>query len=220
MFGGFPKGLIVAVVLLAGICLVVLFNPPHRACTSKIEMLRELQKGKVFPSKGKVLVRSPRVVRAIEACKLGNSPGACFEFFSILRKFNGDLQSFPMECAEELRDVSEIRAVLREGISIMIQIAWGEAPPERGIAPLRQGWLESTDLALFCSLKDLYSRFFGKEELDEFRKSLYSKLPGEAAVFENSECVNCEFRKNAAQVFTPEELWSHTLFSMRCDLYR
>jgi hypothetical protein len=32
--------------------------------------------------------------------------------------------------------------------------------------------------------------------------------------------VNCDFRKNATQIFSPEELWSNSLFSIRCDMYR
>ena len=215
-----PKGFIVLAVLLVGILFVILANPPHRLCNSKLEMLQELQKGRIFPSKGKVLARPPRVSREIEGCKLGNSPGACFELFSTLRGLSRDLHTMPIECAEDVQGVGEVRHALKEGLSLLVQIAWGDVPPERGVGIVRQGWLEASDLALFCDLKDLYMRFFGKEEMDQLRMGIFTSLPGEGAILTNGECVNCEFRKSALQVFSQEELWSHSLFSLRCDLYR
>lgn len=220
MINGWPKGLIVGAVLVVGILFVIFSNPPHRLCTSKIEMLRELQKGKVFTSQGKAMTRPARILKDIETCKLGNSPGACFELFSTLRGLSRDLHGLPMECAKDVSEVGEVRGSLREGLTLLVQIAWGEVPPERGVGSVRQGWLEASDLALFCDLKDLYVRFFGKEELDQLRMSIFANLPGEAAVFTNGECVNCAFRKNALQVFSPEELWTHSLFSLRCEMYR
>lgn len=220
MLYGIPKGLIVGAVLVVGILGVILFNPPHRQCESQIEVIRQLQKGKVFSGMGKTMARSPRVLKDIETCKLGNSPGACFELFSTLRGLARDLQGLPLECAEDLRSVGEIRGSLFEGMSLMTQIAWGEVPPEKAVSSVRQGWLEASDLALFCTLKDLYTRFFGKEEMDQVRASIMSKLPGEAAIFTNGACVNCEFRKTAPQAMAIEEVWSRSLFAVRCDLYR
>lgn len=217
---GIPRGLIVAVVLVLGVAAVFIARPPHRQCESQIDVLRSLQRGRIFGAMGKSMARSPLVLKNIETCKLGNSPGACFELFSTMRGLSRDLSGIPLECAEDVRGVGEVRASLRETLTLLVQIAWGEQPPEQGVGSVRQGWLESSDLALFCNLKDLYTRFFGKEEMDQIRNGIFSKLPGEAAVFNGGVCVNCEFRKTAPQVLAPEEIWSRTLFSVRCDLYR
>jgi hypothetical protein len=220
MIAGLPKGLVVAVVLIVGIIFFLVANPPHRPCTSKLEVFRELQAGKLFPGKGKVLARSPKILQQIENCKFGNSPGACFELFLTLRGLIRDLQSLPQECSEDIREVGEIRGSLREGMSLLVQIAWGETPPEKGMGPVQQGWLEAADLALFCSLKDMYVRFFGKEEMDQLKMAIMTKLPGEPAVIADGKCANCEVRKNALQVLSPEDAWSRTLFSLRCELFR
>lgn len=218
--GGFPKGLVVALILIGGTLLVILFNPPHRLCQTKVEMLKELQKGKIFPGKAKRMALSPKIIREVETCKLGNSPGACFEMFSTLRGLIRDLHGFPLECAEDLRDVGQVKGALSEGLGLLTQIAWGEQPPEPGIGSVQQGWLETGDIALFCSLKDMYVRFFGMESLDQLRMGIFSKLPGEAPLLENGACVNCDFRKTALQALGPEEIRARTLFAVRCELFR
>ena len=217
---GFPKGLLIGLVLLAGVVVVVIFRPPHRLCDSKLDMLRELQKGKVFAGQGKNMARSPKTIQAVESCKLGNSPGACFEFFNLLKGLDHDLQGIPAECSEDLKEVSEISFALKEGMSLLVQIAWGEEAPEKTIGPIRQGWLESSDLALFCHLKELYLKIYGQEEMDLFRPAVFSKLQGQAPMFQNGECVNCEFRKMAPEILKPDEIKERSLFSLRCELYR
>ena len=220
MIEGFPKGLIIALVLLAGVIGVVVFRPPHRLCDSKLDMLRDLQKGKVFAGQGKVMSRSPMAIRQVESCKLGNSPGACLELFTTLRGLDHDLQEIPAECSEDLKGLGEISFALKEGISLLVQIAWGEDAPEKTIGPIRQGWLESSDLALFCHLKELFLKIYGPEETDQFRLAVYSRLPGTPPMFTNGECVNCEFRKMATEMMPPEEIRQRSLFALRCEQYR
>jgi hypothetical protein len=220
MIGGFPKALVVALILIGGVIGLFVFTPPHRQCQSQIEMLQQMQKGKVFPSQGKVLARSPLVMQEIENCKMGNSPGACFELFSTLRKLTRDLYTIPLDCAEDIKGLGEIRASLREGILLLAQISWGEGLPDKTVGSIRQGWLESSDIALFCGLKDMYTRIYGKDDFDQFRLDIFAKLPGEEAVMEEGVCKNCEFRKTALQVLSAEEVWARSIFSARCELYR
>lgn len=220
MIAGFPRPLVVAVIFILGIAAFFVFNPPRRLCQSQVEMFQQLQKGKVFPGQGKVLARSPKVIQEIETCKLGNSPGACFELFSTLRKLTRDLRGLPNECSEDLQELGTVRASLQEGMTLLAQISWGEAPPDKGVGGVRQGWLEASDIALFCGLKDAFVRIYGKEAFDQFRLSVYSKLPGEEAVFEEGVCKNCEYRKMAPAVLSIEEMWGRSLFSVRCELYR
>ena len=217
MLNQLPRPLLIFLVLAAGIAGIFLFQAPHSVCSSQLEILKQSQSGKLFPRVTKNAQRSPLYARLVENCKTGNSPGACYELFSLLRKLNQDLLGSPSECLIPFGEVPEIQKALKEGVQLMIQLAWGEKPPEAGLAKFN--WMETSDLVLYCRLKDMNLKIYGEQTWQALRVATYKKLPGEAQIFQDGMCTNCERIKNASQVLSEEEIWVRSLFSLRCEQF-
>ncbi len=213
-----PKWVIVLGVLTLSSFAFYFLDPPHSACQSQIQIFKDKLKGRLFPGKGKKNEIAPAYRTQLENCKLSNSPGGCYELFMTMRLAARELSNLDFSCNETMGEVPEIQQSIKAVLVLMVQIGWGEAPPNPG-EPSRS-WLELTDLNLFCNLKDLYVRYYTKEVLDELQTKVSAELPGELPIFEGSSCANCEFRKQAKDVLSKEEIWARTLFSTRCDLYR
>jgi hypothetical protein len=213
-----PRPIFVAGVLALGVAAFFYIQKPVTVCDLQVDVFKEAQAGQVFPKKIKNIIRPPVYSKHVQVCKEGNSPGACFELFSFMKKFVRDLASAPTECLPNFGEIGEVKRVLSESSQMLVQLAWGDQPPQRGGA--RFGWLEAPDLALFCHLRDYYLRIYGQEKWDSLRVGTYEKLVGEKPVFENGKCLNCAYRKRASEVFSAEDLWALSIFSVRCEQYR
>lgn len=213
-----PKWVIVTLVLVGASFAIFFLNPPHSACESQIDVVKDRLKGRLFPGKARKSAVPPAYIAQLENCKMGNSPGGCYELFRTMRLVHRELANLDFTCNETLGGITEVRQSLRAVMALLVQVGWGEEPPRPG-EPQRS-WLETSDLGLFCHMRDLYMRYYGKEELDKFMEFVFSDLPGEPPIFEGSTCANCEFRKKAKDVLSKEEMWARSLFSTRCDIYR
>lgn len=214
-----PKPIIVFVVFFVAIAAIVLFiRPPYTICDTQIEILQKNMDGEIFSKQGKKLLFSPKLNAHITTCKMGNGPGGCFELFRMLKKLNREMRNFPAECSEQLTDVGQVQGALQAGMALMTQLAWGEQPPAN--VESRNRWFEPADLALFCELRDTYVRIYGVEKFEEFRAGVSGGLPGEAPMFSEGQCVNCEFRKPVSKVMPPDEILKRSLFGTNCQAYR
>lgn len=213
-----PRPLLVFGVLALGIAMFFFIQEPHSVCMSQLPVFQESQAGQIFPRPGKNSERPAIYPRLVENCKIGNSPGACYELFNLLRKLVRDLNGAPEECLLPFGEVVEVKKALTEGTLLIVQLAWGDKPPEQGIAKF--GWLEASDLSLFCQLKDTMIKVYGEPEWEGFRQATHGKLPGEAQIIQEGICANCEIIKKANQVFSGEEIWLRSLFSLRCEQFR
>jgi hypothetical protein len=193
-------------------------NPPYTKCQTQIEILTKNLEGEIFAKQGKRLLFSPKLNRYVERCKLGNSPGACFEMFASVRKFMREVRNFDHECYADLASVGEIKSAMSQTMALMVQVAWGESPPPGPDRRFR--WFEPADLVLFCDLRDSYRNIYGEEEFLNFQNQIYGTLPGEEPVFEEGKCVNCQYRKGALKLLPPTEIWRRSLFSTPCSAYR
>jgi hypothetical protein len=218
MIDQIPRPLLVAVVLALGVTAFFYIQKPVTVCDLQVDVFREAQSGALFAKKIKNITRPPAYPRLVQVCKEGGSPGACFELFSFLKKFVRDLSGAPTECLPNFGQLKEVKVPLTEGAQLLAMLAWGDEPPARGAS--RFGWLEAPDLSLFCRLRDFYVRMYGQEAWEQLRQATHQKLSGDKPVFENGKCLNCEYRKTAAEVFSNEELWATTIFSVRCEQYR
>lgn len=213
-----PRWVIVLGVLILASLTIILLDPPHSPCQSQIKIVKDKLKGRLFPGKAKKAELPPAYVAQMENCKFTNSPGGCYELFKTMRMVNRELLNLEFTCNDYMGEVTEIRQSLRAVMKLMTEIAWGEEPPQP-VDPSR-AWLEAADLSLFCHMKDLFVRYYGKEELDLFIDRVFAELPGEAPVFEGTTCANCDFRKVAKDILSKEEIWARSLFAVRCDVYR
>lgn len=213
-----PRPLFVFGVLALGIAAFFFIQEPHSVCTSQLPVFKESQAGLIFPRPGKTSERPAIYPRLVENCKIGNSPGACYELFNLLRKLTRDLHASPNECLLPFGEVPQVKKALREGTLLMIQLAWGDRPPEKGLAKF--GWLEASDLSLFCQLKDTMLKIYGEEAWESFRLASHAQLPGEAQIIQDGVCANCATIKKASEVLSAEEIWLRSLYSLRCEQFR
>lgn len=211
------RPVIVFLVLVGGVLLILLAQKPHSVCDSQIEVFKESQKGALYGVEFKGKKVSPRYGAYLETCRMGNSSGACYELFSLLKKLVRDLDAGPAQCLPEMSDVAPLKKVFYEQIELMAILAWGSQPPDRG--PQRLNWYDSADVALFCSMKRLFIQIFGEDAYEDWREKVYVKFAGEAPIVREGVCINCSERKNALQVLSSEEIWVRSLFSVRCDQY-
>lgn len=218
MLNNLPRPVIVFGTLFIGVILFFVIQKPHSVCDSQLEVFRESQKGQIFTYKVKNSNRPALYPRVVEACRMGNSSGACYEMFSILKKLMRDLNASPQECLVPFGEVAEVKKALNEGTQIVVQLAWGEKPPENAFSKF--GWFQTADIGLFCSLKSTYLRVYGESGWNKFRLATHKKLPGEASVYENGACLNCEYKKMANEKLSDEEIWVKSLFSVRCDQFQ
>ncbi len=193
-----PKGVIVFVVIAAGVGLIMYNEPPFTICDSQIKVFRQSQKGGLYAKKTKTGVRSASFNRWVESCKNSNNGGGCYDLFNSLKKIVRDLQDVPSECLAQTTSLEEIRSALLTGTELLVKIAWGEAPPTS--AADKFNWLESGDVALFCQLRTMISAAYGPEFWEQLRARITSKLPGVEKV-------------------TAQNQWTLSLFSVRCEQY-
>lgn len=213
-----PKPILVVGIFILFVLSFYIFNPPHTICDTQKESVQELFKGILYPTKFKKSVIPPQIIRAKETCLQGVSSGACYEYFSVLKNLAKEVLKAPLECSGQVYEIKEISHSLTEGIEKMSLVAWGEQPPEPGVA--RFGWFKESELLLFCILKDAYVRAHSEAAWGELRSSIYKKYPGEALVLSKDPGSSAAVRIMAPQKFSEGEIWNRSLFSIRCENYR
>lgn len=213
MLDRIPRPVLVFLVLAVGIFLFFQIQQPHSVCDSQFDIFRESEAGRIFPRKIKTAERAAVYPRLVNDCKIGNSPGACYELFSLLRKLIVDLKAAPQECLVPFGEKPEIRKALIEGVELIVQLAWGDRPPEN--SSNKFSWLEISDLSLFCQLKGLNLQIFGEGQWEKFRLRASANLPGEVAL----PIAPPPPVRKASEVLSPEEIWVRSLFSLRCENY-
>jgi hypothetical protein len=218
MLDQLPKPFVVFFAICLGLVAIVLLQEPQTVCHSQVEQAKSNLQGQLFPKPGKKMALPAKYPRALENCKFGNSQGACFEYFSVLKRVIQEYKTLSNECAGDFSQIPEVRRALVEGLKFLTILAWGEQPPETENA--KQGWLESPDLALFCQLRGLYLSSYGPESFAEFRNNLLNSLPGEARLYSSEPCEECPEPKKAIDLMSFNEVTSKSLLSVNCEAYR
>ncbi|MGZ3745621.1 MAG: hypothetical protein ACXVBQ_17280 [Pseudobdellovibrionaceae bacterium] len=192
-------------------------DPPNTVCEVQAGNLKGSLQGQLFSDSVNKKKIPPLITKAQEACQQGNSAGSCFEYFSILRKAVRDIKSYSSNCRNELVSIPEVQKGFKDGVILMSKMAWGEKPPEPGVA--RFGWLSDSELGLFCLIKDIYSQSFGEEAWDEFRLSIFRELPGDSGLDRVANSIATEPPK-AISKMAEKDIWARSIFSIRCENYR
>ena len=58
----------------------------------------------------------------------------------------------------------------------MHNAAWGTQPPASYVE--KQGWLDTSDVALFCQLRGHIELYYGTSDWESYRDRLFTELPG------------------------------------------
>lgn len=192
-----PRPMLVFIVLFIGAAFFFLANPPRTICDVQIDVFKQNQAGIVFPKGNKQTSISSLYKRSLGQCELGNSLGACLEFFSTLRQFAKELKTVQHECLAEVTEVSEVKETLAVGIKTLALLAWGEEPPDLG-ATNRFGWLEMAELAVYCDLKNIFIQKSGETVWNDWSLQVLKDLPG-------------------AGKLQSDDAFVRSLFSLRCE---
>ncbi|MES3038086.1 MAG: hypothetical protein V4736_09290 [Bdellovibrionota bacterium] len=170
--------------------------------------------GVLYPTKDKKK-RSfpPKVLDQETRCRLGNSSGACHDYFITLRTLAKKTREFPSECATTVLEGKQVKPTIEQGLEKMVRIAWGDKPPEPGLAIT--GWLQEFELSVFCQAQDVYRRAEGEEGLQTLRNKIFAKLPGNLPPGN----INPTEPPMANKSMGPSEIWKRSLFSINCQLF-
>lgn len=245
-----PKPVLAGLAIFVAIILLFILKPPYTICDAQKDNIKTNLAGVLFPTKmGKDMIPG-RVHKAMEVCLFGNSGGACYEYFDILRRAAQSVKSVSQECTgsllgvsiqkyakmeqfQEVRDGSKVREelasvtyrevtleqVLWDGLEIMVQKAWGEAPPEPGAQ--RFGWFKESEMNTFCHVRDVLMRAKGRQGFLNAAKKMYPKLPGEAVQRDVAGSgLRTAIPRKATQVFRENDIYERSLLSAPCDYFR
>jgi hypothetical protein len=199
LFRTLPKGLLAFAALLVGFVLIMLNDPPKSSCDAQIEIFRTAQNNFLFKQTKNDIDRTPDIAEMTEACRSANAPGGCHELFSNLLEMTKDLQSIPNSCSSTAGKIDEVESALTGSLKLMVQLAWGDHPPIG--YNQRQGWLNTSDVALYCALKERTVAIYGQETFGEIQEALMKDLP-------------------LANTMSRDQVWERTILSNRCDAYR
>lgn len=171
-----PKAITAVVVLILGFAFIIYNDPPKTVCDSQLDLFKQNQKEFLYSRPGlNETSLGPLFPELYELCKADNSPGGCFEYFVRLKKFTQDLESVPLHCSQTVEKERILRTVMLSSMKLMTQITWGDRGPAS--QNRRNGWMDTSDLTLFCDLKKQAIRIYGKESIDEWQTKTLNGLP-------------------------------------------
>ena len=209
--------MLVFLVLLGVVGFFFIFSPPHTVCDTEEAAFREKLIGQIFPTIVKKNRIPPVLVRTKETCQLGNSPGSCYEYFMVLKKVMDGVGKATTGCSSQLFNINEVKATLNDGVEMMVRLAWGIKPPEPNLD--RFGWLQESELAIFCRMKNVYIRAAGEEGWDQLRQKIFTKLPGEEIPIPTDPSQVMAEPKKATSLLSEPDIFRRSLFSVKCDAY-
>lgn len=221
-----PRFVLVLIAIVVGIVVFIFLNPMHSICDIEKITLSEKFKGVFWPLKEKNKKYPPQIVKLKDICLQGGSSGACFEYFSKLRSLSKFIQQSSEACASDLIDSVEVKKAVLDGLEIMPLMAWGDRPPDPGMG--RVGWFLDYELSVFCSLKEAYRKAKGHDAWLGLVSKVSQKFPlGKSKdsptaginALENEQSEKIEFQ-SAVSVLGESEVWSRSIFSLKCDTYR
>ena len=188
-----PKPILVSIVLIVGILMIVIGDPPRDACDAQLELFFKAQTGKISSMRGKV---GSLLARTAKYCGETKSFGGCAEFHNTLRGVIKELHNVTPECTSKVISNEKIQMILKESMVLMVKSAWGEKAPEPG--PYVYGWMTMSEFAVFCGLKRLVYEHTDDETWESWVRSTISKLP-------------------QASEFQFNQSFERSLFSLRCE---
>lgn len=188
-----PKSILVTIILIIGILMIVIGDPPRNACDAQLDLFFKAQLGKVSSMRGKV---GSLLVRTAKYCGDTKTYGGCAEFHNTVRGVLRELHNVTPECTLKVITNEKIRMILKESMILMVKSAWGEKIPEPG--PNVYGWMTMSEFALFCGMKRLVYEHMDDDAWETWVRSIIAKLP-------------------QAHELSFNQSFERSLFSLRCE---
>lgn len=192
-----PRPILVIGILFGAVVLLLLFNPPHTICDTQSEDFQKRQTGFLYIRPNAKRPKSISIfAEQFENCRNpGDSPGACYTLFSGVRQVMSDVKAVDRSCQKIVGDLPETRKALFGVAELMAKLAWGRKPPTDSIE--RRGWLDNTDVKMFCDLQSFIKLVYGEPSFEAFRERVMGDLPD-------------------AKTLDRKNLWERSLFSETC----
>ena len=207
-----PKPLLAVLVIILGIAVTFLIQPPKTICDTEKAAFQESMIGTLYSSNaGKKKGSLPGEMRkAKEQCKLGNSAGACYEYFRVLRKMASGMDRLTPECLPIIVEAAGVKSSLLEGFTLMTQIAWGEELPESQA----QAWFTSTEMVTYCYVKEALKKSLLENDWADLNSQIMGTLPGR-----RPPSLDPTVRQKpplASLTMTEDQIFPLSLLSVRC----
>ncbi len=194
-----PKHILAALILGAGILLIVLWDPPVTVCGEQVKSF-EKDTTEFLVSTGNALSKgTSRMQRLKELCESTNTPGGCYELFRNIESTLDRARTVSLECLPKWGDSSTAAPFLQTSMALLARLAWGATPPASALT--KNGWLEPTEISLFCRLQNFYVLVYGDAAWAQYREYVMKSLPGAAKMPRN-------------------EIWTRSILSTNCSFYR
>jgi hypothetical protein len=210
---------IAAVVILIAVVVIMMTQERRDDCDVHLENFRKTVQSDLYSQNLKTTQLPPRLKGAISNCKQSNNSGACLDTHQAMQKVVEAIHRLPKSCYLALQAEAPLKGAMIEVMKLYTEIAWGESPPVRTNQIGEGTWLEYSDYAFFCVLKNAFIEVFGRDQYFEIELKLVQDLPGDAPIIENGKCSNCEFRKSALQVLGFAETKKRSLLELNCSRF-
>lgn len=206
------------VFILAALSFFVI-EPTRDDCQIELDNFKTQFKSQLYQQEIKSLSLPPLLRGAINNCYETNQEGGCFHAFQLLERLVSDLET-RQSCLSIIAKEQVVDGVLSAGLKLSVELAWGaNQGPESGQYLSAESWLDTSDIARFCRLKRQYIRYLGPESFIAKQTEHLANLVGETPLWENKQCVNCEYRKKANKVFGEEETKKRSLYGINCERF-
>lgn len=195
-----PKVIIVGILLVGGVLVFVLLDPPHTICDSQVSIFQQRQKTFLFEGEKKVLNKPTKTDYEIlfNICITRNSSGGCAELFFRLKEMLRDFSQATEQCSQEVAEIPQVKNAIWKNIESLVRGAWGTEAPSGAYEKF--GWLTPSDLNLYCQLKNLAQTNYPQQEWVSLREKLMA-----------------EFTKK--HTLSRTKVWPLVLFSTQCEAY-
>ncbi len=175
-----PKEILAIVILVGGLIVFMLFDPPKTQCDVQIDLFKKSQGDFVFAQETKSGSRPADFEKFLSRCQEANGPGGCYELFQHLKQFNHDFNAVPEQCQAKVASITEVSKIFNQSLAVLIQLAWGYQPPLT--TNMKQGWLDQSETYLYCLVKADLVRLYGDETWKQIVDNNIKNLPGAEAI--------------------------------------
>jgi hypothetical protein len=184
------------VAIAAGLVVIISSDPPKTICDAELQQFRIGVRGFLYPNRD-VKIHKGKYFEEFDMCKQGVTPGACVGLFDGIRKMLDASSVVSERCLATVGDDADFKNVIFSTTDLMVRKAWGaDAAPVS--VTLKNGWLNMSDVHLFCRLKKRIDDFYGEGTWDKYKEKYFTELPG-------------------AKALTRQVVWEKSLLSSRCQ---
>ena len=168
-----PKFVLGPLAVLVSILYFTVQDPPKTICDTQFEIFKKEEAKYIFPYKKGEIDISAGIKKDIESCRLGNSPGACYDWLEGLKKLIHLTRNIPATCAGRIGDLAPLSDWLDQSVFLFSQISWNSTNVIRdGL----NNWLEDEEVIRYCQLKNEYIRLRGDPAWQTLQAGLLEEL--------------------------------------------